>query len=113
MTVYYGEHPLPMTYSDEALDEKIESFISEQKKAGHAQFSYKSLCYALFRIAQSENCLKVESDASYNNPVMDETDATRISRLLWERIWERKIFIDFHENKYVAHYHDDIRFCVL
>lgn len=112
MIVYYGEHPLLMTYSDEELNGKIDLYISDIKKSGHLKFSYKNLCYTLFRYAMSEHCLKAEPNASYNNPVMADSDATRISRLLWNRIWNHNIFIDFHENKYTAH-HDDTWFCIL
>lgn len=113
MTVYYGEHPLQMIYTDEELSVKIGEFIADKTKDGSRYFSYKGLCNVLFRLAQMENKLKIEKDATYNNPVLDYDDATRISRLLWNRIWNREIFIDFYENKYAANYHDDTYFGIL
>jgi len=113
MTVYYGEHPLQMIYTDEELSVKIGEFIADKIKDGSKCFSYKGLCNVLFRLAQMENKLKTEKDATYNNPVLHYNDATRISLLLWERIWNKEIFIDFYENKYVANYHEDTYFGIL
>lgn len=113
MTVYYGERALSMTYSDEELNKKIGIFIQDRIKEGHKSFSYKALCYVLFREAQEEKCLLMDNGAVYNNPVMADADATRISLLLWQRIWNREIFIDFHENKYATNYHDDTRFGII
>ncbi len=113
MIVYYGEHPLQMIYTDEELSEKIGEYIADKAKEGCYYFSYKGLCNVLFRSAQTENKLKTEKDATYNNPVLDYNDATRISRLLWERIWNKVIFIDFFENKYAANYHEDTYFGIL
>ena len=113
MTIYYGEHPLLMMYTDEELRTKIGEFIADKIKDGSKYFSYKGLCNILFRCAQSENKLKTEKDATYNNPVLAYDDATRISRLLWERIWNREIFIDFCENNFAATYHEDTYFGII
>jgi hypothetical protein len=113
MTVYYGEHPLQMIYNDEELNVKIGDFIDGKNKDGSKYFSFKGLCHTLFRQAQVENMLKTEEDATYNNPVLDYDDATRISRLLWLRIWNKEIFIDFYENKYAANYHEDTYFGII
>lgn len=113
MIVYYGEHPLQMVYSDEELSAKIGEFVERKIKDGSKYFSFKGLCHTLFQQALVENKLKTEKDAAYNNPVLDYDDATRISRLLWLRIWAKEIFIDFYENKYAANYHDDTYFGIL
>lgn len=43
----------------------------------------------------------------------DGTPAERVSKLLWCRIWDKKIFINFNEDQYVAHYPNDIRFGIM
>ena len=113
MTVYYGEHPLQMIYTDEELSAKIGEFIADKIKDGSKHFSYKGLCNFLFRWANIDNKLKIEKDATYNQPVLHYNDATRISRLLWDRIWNKEIFIDFYENKYAANYYNDTYFGII
>lgn len=113
MSIIYGEYQLAMNYSVEELNQIIDKFIEAQKNEGQETFSYRNLCHYLFRLALSENRLQKENDCMYNNPVMADSDATLVSKLLWERIWEKEIIIDFHESKYASSYHDDTRFCVL
>ena len=113
MTIVYGEHQLAMNYSNEELNLIIDQYIKKEKSEGRDVFSYKSLCYYIFSRASSEKRLKVETGHVYNNPVMMDADATLVSKLLWQRIWNRNIIIDFHENKYASNYFDDTRFCIL
>lgn len=112
MTVQYGEFPLPMSYDDSELDGMIEEYISEKKKM-EAGFSYRDICIYLFRTAFNAGRLKKEEDTVYNNPIMTDYDAERVSKLLWCRIWDKKIFINFNEDQYVAHYPNDIRFGIM
>ena len=113
MIIKYGELPLPILYTDSELDLIIDSFINLKKKKKFKYFSYKELCNYLFNEAKINNHLKIESDVVYNSPVLAEEDATRISYLIWHRIWNKEIFIDFFENKYTTHLNDDIRFCIV
>lgn len=112
MTVQYGEFPLPMSYEDSELDGMIEEYISEKKKK-EGCFSYRDICIHLFRTAFNAGRLKKEEDTIYNNPIMTDYDAERVSKLLWSRIWDKKIFINFHEDQYAAHYPNDVRFGII
>ena len=112
MTVRYGEYPLPMDYEDEALDNLIDKYISE-KKSNAADFTYRGICLWLFRIASNEGRLKKENDTVYDNPIMTYDDEIRISKLLWNRIWDKKIFINFSHNEYSSHYVNDTSFSIL
>jgi hypothetical protein len=112
MVVQYGEFPLPMSYDDSELDSMIEEFISEKKKT-EGCFSYRDICLYLFRTAFNAGKLKKEEDTIYNNPTMTDYDAERVSKLLWCRIWDKKIFINFNEDQYGAHYPNDVRFSII
>lgn len=111
MTVQYGEFPLPMDYKDDELEVLIDKFITEKAK-GSKSFTYREICASLFRSAYSDGRLKKDADTVYNSPVMTDEDAERVSRLLWLRIWGKKLFVNFNVNKYATHYPHDITFCI-
>ena len=112
MIVQYGEYPLPMSYDDSELDGLIEKYIAV-KKAKEGSFNYRDICIFLFRTALNEGRLNKEDDTIYNNPIMTRLDAERVSRLLWQRIWDKKIFIHFNEEQFGAHYPNSIRFGII
>ena len=43
---------------------------------------------------------------------MSPSSAIEVSKCLWELIWDKKIFIAFGENSYMAHYAGDTRFII-
>ena len=112
MTVQYGEFPLQMDYQDDELDVLIDKYISEKGKNDRS-FTYREISTNLFRVAYSEGRLIKDADTVYNSPVMTDEDAERVSRLLWFRIWDKKLFVNFNVNKFATHYPNDVSFCIL
>lgn len=97
MITKYGEVHLNMKYTDDELAQLIEEYFN----SGYC-WSYKSLCKYVFNEAIKENKLNKEENTEYSTPEMSSIDASRITKLLWKKIWEKEIYIEFSYNDYTS-----------
>ena len=51
-------------------------------------------------------------NTKYSSSDISIADGIRVSRILWEKIWNKEIFIAFGDNPYRAQYKDDTRFFI-
>lgn len=107
MRIIYGETPVRMKYSEEELQKKVNEKIESMKN----RFSFKSLCVQIFSDALLYNKLDKDDDTAYYNPIMSQEDGEKISRILWEKIWGKELFIDFFKGKYDMNNSNDVFFC--
>ena len=104
----YGEAQFGLHYSDEQLIIVIEKFITKQKELKMYFFTYYTLCKYVLKVANDEDQLTgKEPNTYYQQPNLSQKEYTRISRLLWGFILDRKIFVDFSNNSYIPHYEND------
>ena len=104
----FGEAQFGLHYSDEDLIEIINSFIQKKKEEHSDYFTYYTLCKYILTMADSNNKLiGKEPNTYYQQPNLSQKEYTRISRLLWVLILDRKVFVDFSNNAYIAHYEND------
>ena len=61
-------------------------------------------------VEKKEGKLKKEANTEYSEIEMLPSDATKISRILWQKIWDKEIFIDFNKNPYSSNYPNDTVF---
>ncbi len=106
---YYNSNPVPVEYTEEEIKEKILGYIVDID----GEFSFKSLCYYIVQTAIREEKVKDAKHTQYSSSEMDPYSSIKVSKILWEMIWDRKIFIAFGENPYMAHYAVDTRFVVM
>lgn len=100
----YGDHQFDLKYEDKELLEIIEKYICDKKTHGEMYFTYYTLCRFILYKAKEDNKLEgVDSNTYYESPNISQKELTRISRLLWDLILDRKIFVDFSNNAYMAH----------
>lgn len=105
----YGDVRFDVSYSDDELNVFIIEYIQSRTKEGY--FTYLKLCRSLIETAVKENRLVgAKSNTYYQSPQLKPNQYTRISRLLWRLILQEKIFIDFYNNEYVAHFPNDTTF---
>lgn len=104
----YGDSNFNLKYDDSQLLDIITGYIQKKIAAGEDYFTYFTLCKTVLKKADSENMLlDKEADTFYASPNLSPKEYTRISRLLWKLILEGKIFVDFSNNAYIAHYEND------
>lgn len=100
----YGEHHFGLKYKDGELLEIIKKYICDKKEHGEMYFTYYTLCRFILNIAIKNDALEgIEPNTYYESPMISQKDLTRISRLLWDLILDRIIFVDFSNNAYMAH----------
>lgn len=98
--------PGPVTYKDEELDQIISDYVAEI----NMEFSYNGICSQVVAKAVDENKVEGAHHTKYTRNDLSAKDGYRVSRILWEKIWEKEIFIAFGKKTYMAHTNDDTRF---
>ena len=104
MTINYN--PVPLDYTDEELRTVVEDYIAAQK----SEFSFKRLCLYVLHRAMDEGKTVDSRHTQYESNELKATDGIRISRILWDMIFERRIIIAFGDNPYLTTYGNDTRF---
>ena len=103
----YDPNPVSLTYSEEELRTIIEQYISAQDY----EFSYKSICHYVLDKAKQEGKVPNAGCTQYSSSELNPFSGIVVSRLLWEMIWEKKIFVAFGANPYQGGYPEDVRLC--
>lgn len=110
----YGESQFGLRYSDEELSDIIGTFIKKQKSMDIDYFTYYTLCKHVLVYADKEGkLLGKELNTYYQQPSLSQKEYTRISRLIWNFILGRRIFVDFSNNAYIARYDNDTVFGIM
>lgn len=108
MYVTYDPNPVPVTYTQEELNQVIEDFL----KGGTTEFSFRGLCSYIVEKAIKEGKVPNASHTQYGSRELNPSSAIEVSKCLWELIWDKRIFIAFGENPYVARCAGDTRFII-
>jgi hypothetical protein len=104
----YGSHPFTLAYDDSEIIAFISDYITKRKNTRQPYFTYFTLCRIILEKAKNDNKLKgMEPNTYYESPDLAQSEYTRISRILWGFIWDKKIYVDFSNNSYIAHYEND------
>ena len=104
----YGDTQFSLKYEDEKLMGIIKDYIKQKKDSDENYFTYYSLCKFLIQYADSEEMLlNKERNTYYTSVKLSQPEYTRVSRLLWNLILDHKLFVDFSNNSYTAHYEND------
>lgn len=99
-------NPVPVTYDDRELKELIDKYLSDIE----GEFSYHGVCRYVVNEAKRNNRVEGAPNTKYTSNEISIPDGIRISKILWEKIWNKEIIIAFGENKYRANYLGDTRF---
>lgn len=97
MIYYYDKCPLRILYTDEEISALLLTYFAslEVKIITFSEISD----YVLDK-ADKEHKLETEPNTRYNRIILTDEDGIRLSRILWDMILEKKIFLDFHRNPY-------------
>lgn len=97
---------VPVTYDDQELLDMIEKYLSGRNE----EISFIQLCHYVVNEAKRNGRVEGAPTTRYSSSDLSIPDGIRISKILWEKIWNKEIFIAFGENPYRAHRTGDIRF---
>lgn len=106
---YYNPNPIPVEYTEGEMRERVLSYLDN----GRLEFSFRQLSSYIINLAKEEQKVKNASQTQYGSNQMDTASSILLSRILWELIWDKKIFIAFGDNPYASHADGDTRFVVV
>ena len=91
---YYSSKPLELSYSDEELEAVIDDYLMQ---VGTATFPFSNLCDSVMYAAKNAGKIKEVPNTVYFSMNLSEKEYDRISLILWKKIWERKLILNFHK----------------
>lgn len=103
----FGRSQLPLIYDDNELLAIIESFINQS----HGIFNYTQMYEYVKSFALQNDGFKVEPYTRYSEIILTGFDEHRLSQILWNKIWQKKIMIEFH--RYGCSQNSDMFFSVV
>lgn len=100
-------NPVRLTYSEDELRKLIGDYIQER----NGEFSYKSICSFILLHAIDEGKVPNADHTQYSSSELNPISGMMVSKIIWELIWNKQIFILFGKNLYGGGYDDDTHLC--
>lgn len=92
----YDFNPVPITYTSAELNVIINNYISNT----NSEFNFNELCSFILDKAKQEKKVKDAENVEYSSSELRSLDSIRVSRILWDHIWNKEIIIAFGDNRY-------------
>ena len=89
----YDTNPIHLLYDNEEMRERILMVMDGRDKT--TGITFVSLCYQIIQLGFQENKVKIPADTIITSEELAPEEQVRVSRILWELIWDRKIFLLF------------------
>ena len=89
----YDSKPVHLLYNDEELRDRVLMVIEGRDKT--IGITFVNLCYQIIQIAFQENKVVVPEDTIITSEELAPEEQVRVSRILWELIWDHRIFLLF------------------
>ena len=87
----YGRSALRLNYRNEELKKVVETFMDKV----NTKFSFSELCDYVLERAAIEDRFQREPYTRYTDIVLTEQDEHRLSVILWQKIWNQELVIEF------------------
>jgi hypothetical protein len=89
----YDSNPVHLLYDNEELRDRILMIIEGRDKT--TGITFVNLCYQVIQMGFQENKVMIPEDTIITSEELAPEEQVRVSRILWELIWDRKIFLLF------------------
>ena len=89
----YDTNPVHLLYSNEELRDRI--LMVMESRDHTTGITFVNLCYQVIQIGFQENKVVIPEDSIVTSEELAAEEQVRVSRILWELIWDRKIFLLF------------------
>lgn len=105
----YDSNPVQLLYNDEELRERINMIMSSRDHT--TGITFVSLCYQIMQMAFQERQVKKDDEnTTITSEELSAADQVRVSRILWELIWDHKIFLLFGRSELLGLSNGEDRF---
>ena len=89
----YDTNPVRLLYTNEELRDRILMVMDSRDHT--TGITFVNLCYQVIQIGFQENKVVIPEDSIVTSEELAPGEQVRVSRILWELIWDRKIFLLF------------------
>lgn len=105
----YDSNPVRLLYDNEELRERINMVMSSRDHT--TGITFVNLCYQLVQMAfQEHQVKKADENTTITSEELSAEDQVRVSRILWELIWDHKIFLLFGRSELLGLSNGEDRF---
>lgn len=108
MIKFYDYNPVPLTYSQSELAQLVDEYLNGVSFV----CTYKEICRFILDKAITEGRVENANSTEYSSREISPLSSIEISKYLWSLIWDKKIFIAFGGNPFIAQHTDDVRFII-
>ena len=104
----YDTNPVHLLYSNEELRDRILMVMDSRDHT--TGITFVNLCYQVIQIGFQENKVVIPEDSIVTSEELAPGEQVRVSRILWELIWDHKIFLLFGRSELLCLSNGEDRF---
>ena len=104
----YDANPVHLLYNDEEMRDRINMIMDSRDHT--TGITFVNLCYQVMQMAFQENMVKKVEDTIITSEELAPEEQVRVSRILWELIWDHKIFLLFGRSELLGLSNGEDRF---
>ena len=101
-------NPVQLLYNNEELRDRIIMIMDSRDHT--TGITFVNLCYQVMQMAFQENMVKKAEDTIITSEELAPEEQVRVSRILWELIWDHKIFLLFGRSELLGLSNGEDRF---
>lgn len=105
----YDANPVHVLYNNEELRQRILMIMGGRDTT--LGITFVNLCYQIVQMAFQEHMVKKhDDDTTVTSEELAPEEQVRVSRILWELIWDHKIFLLFGRSELLGLSNGEDRF---
>lgn len=104
----FDANPVHVLYDNESLKHLVEVIIERNNNISGTTFV--NLCHQIRQQAIRDRALADLENTVYTSEILAPEDQVRVSRMLWELIWEHKVFLLFGRSELLGLSNGEDRF---
>ena len=107
-TMNYDANPVHLLYSEEEMRDRINMIMDSRDHT--TGITFVNLCYQLIQVAFQENKVKKPEGVIITSEELAPEEQVQVSRILWELIWNHKVFLLFGRSELLGLSNGEDRF---
>ena len=104
----YDTLPVHLLYNDEEMRDRINMIMDSRDHT--TGITFVNLCYQIIQMAFQDNKGRKPDDTIITSEELAPEEQVRVSRILWELIWDHKVFLLFGRSELLGLSNGEDRF---
>ena len=101
-------NPVHVLYDNNKLRDVIMMIMNGRTEM--MGITFVNLCYQILQLAEQENMVENSGIVTHTSKEIAPEDQVRVSRVLWELIWDKKVFLLFGRSPLLGLSNGEARF---